>query len=207
MKKKEDSGIIYIMTTAVSGLIKIGQTQLENFKVRMRFLESNGYYNVVGLKRYFAVKVDNYKDKEKLIIEIFGKHRVGESELFALDVELAKQLLSAFAGEPVFPETVKQQECEFEKVTKARKQGEKFSFYKKGLKNGDKIVFASDASIVAKVAGEREVEYKGQIWKLSPLTREIYREKNQLTSSECYQGAYYFKYKDTRLTKLPDIHC
>ncbi len=31
MKKKEDSGIIYIMTTAVSGLIKIGQTQLENF--------------------------------------------------------------------------------------------------------------------------------------------------------------------------------
>ena len=106
-----------------------------------------------------------------------------------------------------FPETVKQQECEFEKVTKARKQGEKFSFYKKGLKNGDKIVFASDASIVAKVAGEREVEYKGQIWKLSPLTREIYREKNQLTSSECYQGAYYFKYKDTRLTKLPDIHC
>ena len=120
MKKKEDSGIIYIMTTAVSGLIKIGQTQLENFKERMRFLESNGYYNVVGLKRYFAVKVDNYKDKEKLIIEIFGKHRVGESELFALDVELAKQLLSAFAGEPVFPETVKQQECEFEKVTKAK---------------------------------------------------------------------------------------
>ena len=43
MKKKEDSGIIYIMTTAVSGLIKIGQTQLENFKERMRFLESNGY--------------------------------------------------------------------------------------------------------------------------------------------------------------------
>ena len=38
--------IIYIMTTSVSGLIKIGKTWLNNYEERMRFLESNGYYNV-----------------------------------------------------------------------------------------------------------------------------------------------------------------
>ena len=37
-------GIIYIMTTAVSGLVKIGKTGKTNYPERMRFLEANGYY-------------------------------------------------------------------------------------------------------------------------------------------------------------------
>ena len=200
------NGIIYIMTTAVSGLIKIGQTETKNYKERMRHLETNGYYNVVGLKRYFAVELKDYKEKEALLKEIFSKHQVAQSELFALDLELVKQLLLAFDGKIVFPETT-EKEKEFEKISKIRKQGEKFSFYKKGLKKGDKIFFASDGSISAKVAGEREVEYKGQIWKLSPLTHKIFEQKGQLSKSGIYQGAYYFKYKNVRLTKLPDKTC
>ncbi len=47
-------GIVYIMTTVVDGLIKIGQTGSQNYQERMRNLESNGYYNVSGLKRFFA---------------------------------------------------------------------------------------------------------------------------------------------------------
>lgn len=39
------------MTTAISGIIKIGQTRTDNFAERMRFLEVNGYYNVVVLKK------------------------------------------------------------------------------------------------------------------------------------------------------------
>lgn len=42
-------GIIYVMTTAVSGLIKIGKTRTDQFENRMRQLESNGYSNVVAL--------------------------------------------------------------------------------------------------------------------------------------------------------------
>ena len=63
-------GIIYIMTTAVSGLIKIGQTGSANFQERMRFLEANGYYNVSGLKRFFAIELKDYVDKENLLKEI-----------------------------------------------------------------------------------------------------------------------------------------
>ena len=131
-------GILYIMTTAVSGLIKIGQTDIKNYKERMRHLESNGYYNVVGLKRAFAVEVNDYIEKEKLLKEIFNKHQVGQSELFALDVDLVKQLLLAFDGKVTYPEKT-QKDKEFEKITKIRTQGKKFSFYKKGLKNGDII--------------------------------------------------------------------
>jgi len=57
-------GIIYIMTTAVSGLIKIGQTGNNNYQERMRNLEANGYYNVVGLRRFFAIELEDYEDKE-----------------------------------------------------------------------------------------------------------------------------------------------
>jgi len=43
--------IIYVMTTVVSWLIKIGKTGTKNYQERMRNLEANWYYNVVWLKR------------------------------------------------------------------------------------------------------------------------------------------------------------
>jgi len=199
-----EKGIIYVMTTAVTGLIKIGRTETHQFEQRMRFLESNGYYNVTGLKRYFAIEVEDYTDKERLIHEIFNKHKVAESELFALDQEIIKQLLLCFEGRIIYPENINQ-EKEFEEITKTRKQGELFSFYKKGLKNGDKIRFIKDKNIVATVCGEREVEYNGQVWKLSPLTYKIFEERGELNTSGAYQGAAYFEYNGKKLKDLPDI--
>lgn len=196
-------GIIYVMTTAVSGLIKIGQTGTNNFQERMRFLEANGYYNVVGLKRFFAIELEDYSEKEKLLHDIFNKHKVGESELFALDQELIKQLLLSFEGKVVYPENINQGK-EFEEISKARKQSELFSFYKKGLKDGDEIAFIKDKNIVAKVCGEREVEYQGQTWKLSPLTYKIFEQKGELNNSGAYQGAAYFEYKGKKLKDIPD---
>ena len=52
-------GIIYIMPTAVSGLVKIGKTGTSNYPERMRALEANGYYNAAGLKRFFAIELDD----------------------------------------------------------------------------------------------------------------------------------------------------
>jgi predicted GIY-YIG superfamily endonuclease len=60
-----EKGIIYVMTTAVDGIVKIGMTT--NFENRMDELERNGYYNVSGLKRKFAIEVEDFEDKEKLI--------------------------------------------------------------------------------------------------------------------------------------------
>ena len=60
-------GIIYLMTTVVSGLIKIGKTGNDQFENRMRFLESNGYANITGLKREFAIEVDGYLSMTSLV--------------------------------------------------------------------------------------------------------------------------------------------
>ena len=131
------------MTTAVAGLIKIGRTEKKNFQERMRNLESNGYFNVVGLKRFFAIELEDYGDKENLLKEIFAKHQVGNSELFALNCELVQQLLLSFEGKIVYPKNLNK-EKEFDKISKIRKQSELFSFYKKGLQNGDEIKFKND---------------------------------------------------------------
>ena len=95
-------GIIYIMTTSVEGLIKIGKTN--DFKNRMNILEQNGYWNVAGLKKFYAVKVKDYDEKEKLIHTIFSKSQVANSELFALDKMIAKAMLESFEGEQIYPE-------------------------------------------------------------------------------------------------------
>ena len=103
-------GIIYVMTTVVPGLIKIGKTGTSNFDSRMYQLERHGYSNVVGLKRHFAIEVDDYDEKELLLQSIFSKSKLENSELFALDVNLAVQLLSSFEGKQIYPENTSKDE-------------------------------------------------------------------------------------------------
>ncbi len=97
-------GIIYVMTTVVPGLIKIRKTGSDNFESRMYHLERNGYSNVTGLKRNFAIEVEDYDEKEKLLDEIFRKSKVPNTELYALDIDLVINLLSSFEGKIVYPE-------------------------------------------------------------------------------------------------------
>lgn len=101
-------GIIYVCSTAVEGLIKIGRTN--DFQKRMKFLEDNGYKNVTGLKRQFAIEVDNHEDIEQLLDDLFAKSRVGNTELFSLDLNKIIQLLSSFAGKQVYPTNETKQE-------------------------------------------------------------------------------------------------
>lgn len=210
MKNKQNTGVLYIMTTAVKGIIKIGQTA--DFNSRMIPLENNGYHNVTGLNKFFAIKVSEYIKKEKLLIDIFSKHQIGDSELFALDEQLVKNLLLSFEGEVIYPMDINKEE-EFVEVSEERiKESEErtreanFSFYKKGLIDGDILHFKKDKNITVKVSGEREVEYNGQFLKLSPLTLQIYTEKGEPNKSKTYNGAYHFEYKGIRITDLKDIN-
>lgn len=96
-------GIIYVMTTVVPGLLKIGKTGIDNYEARMYILERNGYSNVTGLNRRFAIEVEDYDEKEKLIDEIFRKSKVPNTELYALDEDLVINLLSSFEGTIIYP--------------------------------------------------------------------------------------------------------
>ena len=112
-------GIIYLMETVVKGLVKIGKTGSNNFETRMSTLERNGYANVVGLKRRYAIEVEDYDEKEALLHSIFSKSNVPNTELFALDPNLVIQLLASLEGRQVYPETATQDE-EFAQATASR---------------------------------------------------------------------------------------
>lgn len=122
-------GIIYCMTTIVPGLVKIGKTGIDNFEQRMYNLERNGYVNVVGLKRRFAIAVEDYSEKEALLHEIFSKSNIPNTELFALDVDLVVQLLSSFEGEQVYPKTITKEEV-FDTATNERETANSVTKFK-----------------------------------------------------------------------------
>lgn len=96
-------GIIYVMSTCVDGLVKIGKTGIDNFEQRMTQLENNGYRRIAVLTREFAIEIEDFDEKEKLLHEIFSKSRVGTSELFSIDIDLVKQLMSSFEGKVIYP--------------------------------------------------------------------------------------------------------
>lgn len=111
-------GILYVMRTAVNGLIKIGKTASGNFDQRMAQLENNGYRNVTGLKREFAIEVDDYDEKELLLGSLFSRSRVSNTELFSLNLHEVIQLLSSFDGRVVYPVRESKEEI-FETATEA----------------------------------------------------------------------------------------
>ncbi len=199
-----EEGIVYIMTTVMQNLIKIGITKEKQYNERMRFLESNGYRQINGLHKLFAIKVSDYKAKERLLQDVFSQQRIGDTELFCLNPELVKRLLMAFEGQVVFPE-VQDKEKEFAELDKTNEQNKLFNFSKKGIKVGSIITFIKDKNITAKVINDREVEYNGEKFKLSPLALKLFQERGEANKSGAYQGAAYFEYNGKKLKDLPDI--
>ena len=103
-------GIIYVMSTCVDGLVKIGKTASCNFEQRMIQLENNGYRRISVLNREFAIEVDDYDEKENLLHELFSKSQVGKTELFSVDINLVKQLMSSLEGKVIYPKDEKKDE-------------------------------------------------------------------------------------------------
>lgn len=64
---------------------------------------------------------------------------------------------------------------------------------------GLEIEFIEDPSFKAKVVSDKEVEFEGKKWRLSPLTKEIQTRRGKLSKSGSYQGAQYWAYEGMKL--------
>ncbi|MBP5534246.1 MAG: DUF262 domain-containing protein [Alphaproteobacteria bacterium] len=83
-----------------------------------------------------------------------------------------------------------------------KKQGSsRFSFAEVDL-IGKTITYFDDAMIQAEVIGDKEVRFEGEIWHLSPLTREIETRKNRRTKSGAYWGIDKWTYQGKTLETL-----
>lgn len=163
------------MTTAVPGLVKIGKTASANFEQRMYDLEHDGYRNVTALRRAFAIEVEDYSDKENMLHTIFEKSRLSDTELFALDINIAIQLLSSFDGTVIYPKTETKDEI-FDEATENSK-GKMIPNGKYTLKRNKK----SDNRVVNATASVKNGEWtilKGSVLGVTEDSRVSAKAKN-----------------------------
>ena len=208
-------GVLYVMTTVVPGLVKIGKTNTSNFEERMYKLESDGYKNITGLKRLFAIEVEDYDQKEKMLHTIFSKSNIEGTELFAVDKNLVVQFLSSFEGRIIYPpeksredifNEASREECTYQRLVREgfieekisnldypKKKPFRFSIVDIGI--GEELAYIDDPSIVVTVVSDNEVSYNGEIYSLSTLAEK-------LKGLKAVQGSLYFTYKGERLTDL-----
>lgn len=162
---------------SLPGLIKIGKTETKQFESRMRALEKDGYRHEM-LQREFAIEVEDFDTKEKLLHTIYSTSRVGDSELFATDCKAAVELLQSFEGVQIFPTAtqVKPTKREIKKSTmtssspnhvichmvrKIKAWNNKSPDAKMEIRNGKYIVLAgSEICPVAQVGIQKETQQR-----------------------------------------------
>lgn len=81
------------------------------------------------------------------------------------------------------------------------KEGRYLSFQNLQLIGLD-ISFVDDSSIIARVVSDKEVEFEGKKWKLSPLTKEIQTRRGKVNASGSYQGAWWWEFDGIRLSEI-----
>ena len=174
-------GVIYVMSSIVPGLIKIGKTATDRFDERMRYLEGNGYSNICGLRREYAIEVDDFDKKESLLHNVFARARVGKAELFALDVSEVVELMSSMEGSQVYPKNedksvVFKESSEQRSVLKCVPDGKYFLKHQVGG-------FGVAEGELQKVNG-KIIVLAGA--KCAPITHTEHCPKTVLTANVCY---------------------
>lgn len=67
---------------------------------------------------------------------------------------------------------------------------------------GEEVNFIADKEIVAKVVSDKEVEFEGRKWLLSPLTKELETRRGTVNASGSYQGAQYWEFDGMKLAEI-----
>jgi len=200
-------GFVYVLTNPSfkEDWVKIGKSK------RLPEVLGKELYNTavpLPYEIYATLETTKYHEAEKLIhrsIDRISDLRINKNREFfniapdkAYEILVDISLLLDDAIVKLFGDNV-----EVSNTIAGRKAGEIFDFYSRGLKDGDEVEFIEDHNFKAIVAGTRTVLFEGEIWYLSPLTREIFTRLNKVNSSGAYQGPAYFSYKGKRLVDIP----
>jgi hypothetical protein len=200
-------GKIYILTNdAMPDYIKIGFTAADDVETRMRQLDTTGL--PLPFRLHACIEVENAQQLEKLAHDVFASQRARPNrEFFLMEPETAVRYLKAVslndssarwvtADQQMIDETGKH--LTETQVVKPKQAS--FTFSAADVPLGSQVYFVRDASISAKVVSETEVEFEGNITKLSPLTRMIFERQGTVNASGAYAGPDYFTYEDEILS-------
>jgi hypothetical protein len=207
-----EKGYVYVLINPSfrEDWVKIGKSK------RMPDVRSRELFNTavpLPYEIYATLKTRKYNEAEKFIhqsIDRISDLRINKKrEFFNIAPEKAydilydiRELLGEEAEVELFGDNV---EVETKTTSGRKTKGERFDFYKKGLKDGDIVNFINDSGITAIVTGHRQVLFEEELWYLSPLTKEIYDRKGLTNPSGSYQGPAFFEFNGTKLTERKTI--
>lgn len=165
-------GYIYIMTNpALTNMVKIGYAT--NVETRRKQLSTTALpYDYEVYATYETS--GNLEDKKlhKLIDNLNPDLRVSKSrEFFIMSPEDAYELLESIATISGTQDKLKKSKPAKDKDQNIKKPSVNFS--KCGIPIGAELVFADDPTVVARVVGERKVQYNDEITSLSAIAKGI----------------------------------
>ncbi len=211
-KTTVEGGFIYVLTNpSFPEYVKIGYADNVDERVaQLNRTECTPFafrkYAVLHVASRLADKkvhnlIDKFKPELRAKENVNGKMRV--REFFAMSAREAVEILgdigSIYGETPqIFEQTTTEREEQelADEVALASERKSPFSFYKCGIRKGEIVEFAHDATVVCTVAGDREILYNGKKTSLSALAKQLLSRKSGV------QGTLYFTYKGEVLSAL-----
>lgn len=195
-------GFVYILKNeAMPGYIKLGFTQQNDVESRMRQLHTTG----VPLPfecTYFA-RVPDCRRVERALHFVFDDDRAAASrEFFLIDPDRAKAIVELVAIEV---ETLSDQQQQItpeqrHAIEEVKSRAEAMTFVRLGLPVGTVLTFTKDPEVACTVAGTREVEFRGQIMRLSAAALIAVKEMGYNWST--VRGSDYWAFEGVKLSVL-----
>lgn len=182
MKQNNNLGIVYVLTNqAMPGIVKIGMTTRDNIDERMRELFSTGV--PVPFECAFACTVPAKDcDKiEKALHKAFAPDRVHPSrEFFKINPDQAIAILDLFNNKTEITEEINREidddltaEDKTSREKLKRQKRPNLNFIEMGIPIGSPLYYAEDEQYMAIVSSEKTVDYNGETYSLTALTRKL----------------------------------
>lgn len=209
------SGVIYILTNpSFPEYVKIGYAA--NIKKRLSQLNRSEcipfafrVYAVYEVSKPLQDKelhglIDRLNPELRAIDSFGGKTRT--KEFYAMSAEEAYALLESIAKlsetsdklQRLTPEghEINDEEMAAAIQKEVKERRSPFSFSKCGIHKGAKIELINHPGVVATVAGDREIKYRGELYSLSSLAQKILQAPYPL------QGPVYWTYEGKKLQDI-----
>lgn len=196
-------GIIYILTNdSMPGLIKIGSTK--DIKERLKSLDKTGV--PTPFKLYYAIEIENYKQKERQLHQGYAKDRVRVNrEFFRIEPENATAMLKALGGREIDNTYIDISIDETGNMISTDLYDDRLpakpitTFEMLNIPIGTKLHFTRNENIVCEVYDNRKVKYQDNIYSLSQLSSEILIKKYSWKGKNV-NGFQFWKYEGEILT-------
>ncbi len=194
------SGTIYILTNeAMPGYVKIGMTtnQVER---RMTDLDTTSV--PLPFECFYAAKVENMQEAEKLLHDAFADHRVrARREFFRISPERVASALKLSRGEDVTPkEDIFEDRDDERALNVARERRGRFNFRVVDIPAGAILTHVKDENVTCEVLDDRRVRFENEEMSLSKAALMAVNKMGY--TWKAVSGPMYWEYEGRTLDEI-----